>query len=131
LRVLLLSPDVAARSCSDCVRYWYFDKGPGQFGDRVMRGGKPLPRPATSPARCDWCPKIAPGDAPKPENAQELSQKNLQSYVHYLECKAVGDFPDDPLVKRNAALIRKIEDDSAEVKNVTTQLGFLTRMKTL
>jgi hypothetical protein len=116
LRLLLLSPDVAARSCSDCQEFLYFDKGPGQFGERVVRGGKPVRRPKGVGTACAWCPKIAPGDKPRPENAQELSQKNLAAYLHYLECKAVGRFPADAIVSRNAALCRAVEESAERLE---------------
>lgn len=68
---------------------------------------------------CKRCPKI-PDDMPKvPESAQELTRKNRRAYAHYRECRAVDDWPRDaeghvdPTVKRNAALIREIEDDYA------------------
>lgn len=32
------------------------------------------------------------------------------AYRHYLECKATGHFPDDPIVRQNAGTIRMIED---------------------
>lgn len=34
----------------------------------------------------------------------------LECYDHYRECKAVGVFPDDAVVRRNAAAIRDVED---------------------
>lgn len=39
-----------------------------------------------------------------------LSEQNWQAYTHYLECRAVGEFPNDPIVRRHARLIRQIED---------------------
>lgn len=106
MRLLLIHPDIAGRSCADCQKYLYFDRGPGEFGNRVERGGKPCSRPKGTKTPCEWCPKIAPGDEPRPENAQELTPQNLAAYVHYLECEAVNDFPRDAIVRRNAALIR-------------------------
>ena len=35
---------------------------------------------------------------------------NQQAYHHYLECKAVGRFPEDAIVTRNAGLIRQAEE---------------------
>jgi hypothetical protein len=37
--------------------------------------------------------------------------KNEQALDHYLRCRATGRFPDDPLVARNAAIIRSIENE--------------------
>lgn len=50
------------------------------------------------------CPKGTP------EKNRELSPKNRQAYEHYLQCKAVGKFPEDAIVYRNAGIIRRIED---------------------
>lgn len=41
----------------------------------------------------------------------------MSAYVHYLECRATGTFPDDPLVRRNAAAIRAVEDSVARIRS--------------
>jgi hypothetical protein len=120
---LLLHPDVAARSCEDCQTYLYFDKGPGEFGARVERGGKPCKRPKGIKPPCGWCPKIAPGDEPRPSNAQELTPENFQAYVHFRECEAVGSFPNDATVRRNAAIIKHV-DKSVQMMAIARS-GFL------
>lgn len=33
--------------------------------------------------------------------------------MHYLECRAIGRFPDDSWVRRNAVIVRRIEDMAA------------------
>lgn len=76
----------------------------------LTRGGKPVPRPPLSPTPCVRCPKIPPGRDPKPESAAELTPQLAECYQHYLECRAVGDFPADPIVRTAAALIRQVED---------------------
>ncbi len=50
------------------------------------------------------CPKGTP------ENPKSLSPKNEQAYQHYRECRAVGVWGDDPIVRQNAAVIRSLED---------------------
>jgi hypothetical protein len=42
-----------------------------------------------------------------------LSDINRDAYRHYRECRATGNFPDDPIVRRNAALIREQEDQAS------------------
>lgn len=45
--------------------------------------------------------------------AQEISARNGQAYRHYRQCRAVGwNVPEasDPIVMRNARIIREIED---------------------
>jgi hypothetical protein len=110
VKLLLLHPEVAGRSCADCQTYLYYDRGPNDFGPRCERGGKPQRRPKGTGPPCAWCPKIFPGDDPAPPNAQDLTPLNEQVYRHYRECRAVGRFPADPVVARNAAVIREVEE---------------------
>jgi hypothetical protein len=44
-----------------------------------------------------------------PEESRELTNANRAAWRHYRECRAVGQFPDDPIVRRNAAIIREVE----------------------
>ncbi len=60
-----------------------------------------------SPPLCQsrkGCPKGTP------ENQKTLTPANLDCYMHYRQCRAVGSFPDDPLVRQNAEIIRTQED---------------------
>lgn len=34
----------------------------------------------------------------------------MAAYRHYMTCRAVGKFPDDPIVGRHAMFIRSVED---------------------
>lgn len=123
VRLVLLHPEIAARSCSDCQKYLYYDRGHSEFGARVERGGKPCLRPKGLKPPCGWCPKIPSGEEPKPENAQELTEKNLLALLHYRECRAVGEYPDDAIVKRNAAIIRAAEDLAEKVQQARSGLA--------
>lgn len=127
--MLLLHPELLDRPCSDCTRHLYLDRGPGQFGPRLERPrGKPVPRPKGTRPPCEWCPKVPRGDPPRPESAQELSPKNLQALLFHRQCRAVGRFPDDAIVRRNAALVDQIERDAAEIRQATAQLQLFARM---
>lgn len=44
-----------------------------------------------------------------------LSAKNRRAYRHYRMCRAVGRFPPDAVVERNAALIRGVEEEIERV----------------
>jgi hypothetical protein len=55
-----------------------------------------------------------------------LSDENWLAYRHYLQCKATWRFPDDPIVARNAGLIRWVED-SVE-RNHTSTAGIMLGM---
>jgi hypothetical protein len=108
LRVLLYRPEWA-RTCDDCAR-WLFDSD-GEIVRRPARIGLPVLRPPISRTPCERCPKI-PDDAPAKMRryAIELSDQNYAAYNFYRECLAVGDFPRDPIVRRWAGLIRRVED---------------------
>lgn len=118
MRLALLHPEVAARPCGDCVR-WVYRDAPDAFGERVERGGKPVPR--VGPPPCSWCRK-QPDDVPEadrsPATAVELSDRNWLAWRHYRECRAVGAFPDDPVVRQNAAVVRQAEDHAAAVRQL-------------
>lgn len=60
---------------------------------------------------CDSCPKIPRGVPKTRDNAIELSWKNLQAYTHWKICRAVNQFPDDWIVRRNAAIIQEVYDE--------------------
>lgn len=112
-------PAVANRSCEDCLKYIYnHETGKRQLDPK----GNPIPRPAGGKAPCQAtvgaprevreriCAKIAP------DAGVELNEKNRAAHEHYQECKAVGVFPDDSIVRRNARIIRQIEDMHAASK---------------
>lgn len=77
---------------------------PGRDGKPELRSlyGKDVCLPACRTPK--GCPK---GTPEKPKN---LSAENRFCWQHYKECRAIGLFPDDAVVRRNAALIRELED---------------------
>ncbi len=83
--------------------------------------GRKIPRIAGQRPRCEWCPKIPQGVEPIPANAVVLSEKNEAAYRHYLECRAVSEFPKDDIVRRNAMLIQQIEKIAEEYRMDETQ----------
>lgn len=80
-------------------------------GKRVEVAGKPMPRPRGTLAPCrqraNGCPKGTP------EASRALDERNLRAWTHYQQCRAVGQFPEDGIVARNAAIIRRAEEDAA------------------
>ncbi len=71
------------------------------------RGGKDrVPRQPASKPPCQRCPK-----GPVPFE-RELSAKNWQAWEFYLQCKAGRPIPGDPIVHRNHALMRWVEDSN-------------------
>lgn len=79
--------------------------------DRPTGSGNKITRDRGEMPPCKSCPKIPKGDPALPMYAQELSEKNWQAYQHWQECRAVGHFPNDPIVRRNAAIIQRVYDE--------------------
>lgn len=108
--LILLHPEVAFRSCEHCLKYMY-DEETGELqkfhGNLIERV---VPAPCHNPKHPKGCPK---GTAEKPRT---LSPKNQQAYRHWKECKATGIFPDDDVVKQNAAILQDLADSAAEHK---------------
>src|SRR5579863_9431193 len=107
VRLALSSPQVAFRNCDHCQMYVY-DEKTGRPYQHPPHSGRLVVRPAGT---CPPC-RIAGVGCPKgtPENSRELSAANRAAWRHYRECRATGRFPDDPLVRRHAAIIREVED---------------------
>ena len=106
---MLVHPEIASRSCEDCKK-WMYDDNIQRMGPPVILRGEKVERSARQKPKCEWCPKIPLGVEPCPENAEELSLKNVDAFLHYKTCKAVGAFPLDPIVYQNARIIREVED---------------------
>lgn len=107
VRLMLLHPQFAFRSCRDCQRYSY-DRDENVKRDR---NGRPYPRPAIVPTPCQTCPKLRGERRKAALFAVEVTDRDVRALNHYLECRAVSDFPADPIVRSNAAIIRAIMDE--------------------
>ncbi len=106
--VALAKPAYSALSCQACQSYLHSD---GVLTRRPAHVGELVERRAGQPTPCATCPKIPP-DAPAKDRryAVEMSDRTRQAFEHYQECAATGHFPDDPLVKRHARLIKAVID---------------------
>lgn len=104
VRFQLRHPALAGLSCATCQK-WLLDPITGEFhgpkGKRILR----QPEDVLLCQTHDGCPKGTPND-PK-----GLSAKNAQALRHYLECQAIGQFPDDAIVKRNARIIAQVYEE--------------------
>lgn len=98
--VLLVSrfPWFARVSCDTCRKYW-FNPLSGKF-TAFVADGKPAEREGQ--VLCETHTKCPVGHYSK---QKRLTAKNRLAFQHYLECKATGNFPDDPIVSRNAEII--------------------------
>lgn len=102
--MLINNPLVAGRSCEICLKM-QFDENTGKIVIHPPHTGEPVRRIGKPP--CQTFVGCAKGS---PTAGKELTARNWQAYKHYKECEAVGQFPDDAIVRRNAAIIKSIED---------------------
>ncbi len=108
---MLAAPHVAFRHCTHCQTYVY-DETTGRPYEHPPHSGRLIPRP---PGALPLCRIVGVG-CPKgtPEDPRSLTHENQAAYRFDRECRAVGNFPDDPLVRRHAALIRAAEQSAAQ-----------------
>lgn len=94
----LTNPRLARRDCVACKRDWYNE----DTGLPIL-GSDNLPMLRDGPTLCETsgCAKGTP------ENQKSLNRANRWAWRHFQDCDAIGVFPDDPIVKRNAATIRR------------------------
>ena len=93
----------------------------------LLRDGRPEKRnlnagPEFLPACRDLkrgCPKGSP------EHPKTLSEDNQLCFQHYRECAAVGVFPDDSVVRRNAAAICEVIESVERSREVELQSSLL------
>lgn len=91
---------LASRSCDDCRRWLY-----NAAGELVIRNSTGEPELREGSVPCETvnvgCPKGHWSDP------LSLSEENKAALTHYLECKATGQFPDDPIVRKVARVCEK------------------------
>lgn len=95
----VLNPRLARRSCADCQKWWYDE----DTGERLKISGIEIERPIEAGLPCQTEDGCAIGT---PDRQKRLSPRNRAAYDHFRECEAVHSFPDDPIVRRNALVIR-------------------------
>lgn len=95
------NPRLARRDCGWCQKWWVDH----ETGEIAKRGSKPLLRPDGYPTICRTHEGCAKGT---PERSKALSEKNRQAYRFHLECRAIGAWPADPIVRRNAKIIEQV-----------------------
>lgn len=95
----------------------------------LTRRGEPVPRPPGAPTPCRTCPKVPPRSDPRPESAVELSEEHRETVRYYEECRAVGHFPDDPIVRWAARVLRSAEDHVEKALAARSQLNVVTLMR--
>lgn len=101
MTLLVTHPKVALRSCEHCQAFVYDEA----TGKPAAWRGAPLPRGKTPPP-CRTSAGCAKGT---PEDDRGLSVDNQRALAFHRRCDAVGQWPDDPIVRANAAEIAAAE----------------------
>lgn len=84
---------------------------------RILNMGPEFLAPCRDPSR--GCPKGSP------ESPNKLWSENEICLEHYREHKAIGKFPDDSVVRRNAAVIEEVERSVGGLREVEYQRSVL------
>ena len=99
MKLVLLHPTLAFRDCNHCQQWQYNE----QTGEVEQWRDQPLKRIGKPPCLTTaGCPKGSPAAG------YELTEANWLAFAHYKKCKAVGHFPDDEIVARNALALHEI-----------------------
>jgi hypothetical protein len=87
---------------------YVYNEVTGRPAEYPPHSGRLVTRPPGTQPPCRipgvGCPKGTP------ENPRGLNVANEAAWRFDRECRATGLFPDDPLVRRNAAIIRQVEE---------------------
>lgn len=120
MRLRITHAHIFYRSCESC-QTWQYDEKTGQI-ETLEGTDEKLPRhdPELVPCKAHGmsCPKISP--------EHEITNRNLICLDHYHQCKAVGEFPDDSIVKQNAGIIAEAEREAERSRSEHQQLRFMS-----
>jgi hypothetical protein len=131
---LLVTPEWL-RTCAACQEHVYRDddETPAEHrGEKMLIRGKPVPRGGSLPP-CWKCPKVPlavrkerqrSGKEVTPADAADPGPEHYAIVEHFLRCDAVGQFPDDEIVKRHAGIIRPYKD-AADRRPLETLIGLV------
>ncbi len=78
--------------------------------------GLPVLRPRGVITPCWKCPKLAHTDDKRRANAHDPTPRSRRAIRHFMECRAVGSFPPDPIVKMCAGVIDDVERSVSQAK---------------
>lgn len=104
VRLAMEHPLLDRRSCVDCQKWWFNE----DTGKIEQVDGEYALRPIEFPVMCrtnEGCP------VGTPENPLRLTAQNRAAFDHFRQCEAVNDWPDDPIVARNALIIRRTREE--------------------
>jgi hypothetical protein len=110
VRLQITHPEVAARTCDECIT-WVFDVKSGRL-IRDKATGEPIERPRGSRTPCHSCAKCHTEGQGSPEEGREsdLSDRNKRTIELYYE-QLVVKTPTDDIMRHNFGLIHRTLDE--------------------
>lgn len=102
-------PALVLLPCQVCTEF-VIDDGWKVTKRRRPSGTFPPCRYAAKGAKDMECPKGSP------EDSKALTEQNQLAYKFHRECRATGHWPDDAIVRRNAAIIEEAEEFFRDAK---------------
>lgn len=111
-RLKLLYPHLSRNTCEHCLKWWFDPVS----GETYTQDKNPLERMPEEELLCRTvgCPLGSP------EKRRAFTEKNQRAFEFDLHCRAIGQWPDDPIVKRNAYLIGLAAKRVSEERNGRT-----------
>lgn len=100
IKLEIANPRLAKRDCSDCKKWWY-----NETTGLVILNNRGEPQERFGPTLCETPNGCAKGT---PEKPRSLNTSNGWAWSHFKDCDAIGQFPNDPIVARNARVIRHV-----------------------
>lgn len=102
-----------------CESFIWKRDNPGAV-ERTASGESLERKDPNIPLRCLSCPKVPKWAKDAGKDWRELralatpdmTSENAEALRHYRECRAVGIFPDDPIVRWYAGIIREVENEA-------------------
>lgn len=142
VRMIETGSKFLGRTCADCIAFMWGEGGVEGTSRSIGRkkfkslqacrnaGAVPTTRINGMALPCHECPKVREG-APRPSYyyADEVTDQSWLAIQHFDECDAVQQFPNDPIVKKNAAVIRRVKAEcarSSQSSNLAHVLAILT-----
>jgi len=131
------------RTCAECISFMWNDEGVQGInfnaGSRksyrsvqacIDAGAKPTKRIPLTLTPCHECPKVRENAPKSVYFATEILDVVWEIMAHFDECDAVNHFPDDPLVRKHAAIIRRVREE-AKRKQHTEGMAYLFSILTM
>ena len=129
---------MAHRDCQHCLVTLYDDETGKVELDRqglpllrILDQGTEFLAPCRDTRRLPDGSRIRSCPKGTPENPKTLWPENEECFEHYIECQAVNQWPDDAVVRRNAAALKEIEAlyERSQQLQLQVQLATLNAMK--